>query len=104
MQGYTELHQLGYAHSIETWIDDRLVGGLYGVAIGKMFYGESMFHRTTDGSKLAFVHLVQHLQSQGFGMIDCQMKTNHLASLGAREISRGEFARRLSELINSANE
>jgi leucyl/phenylalanyl-tRNA--protein transferase len=101
IQGYCQLHTLGYAHSIETWIDNQLVGGLYGVAIGKMFYGESMFHRVTDASKLAFVHLVKHLQTQGFGMIDCQMKTDHLASLGAREIPRREFSQRLIKLVNS---
>lgn len=100
IEGYCRLHELGYAHSAETWIDGQLTGGLYGVAIGKMFYGESMFHRVTDASKLAFVHWVQHLQAQGFGLIDCQMKTSHLASLGAREISRAEFSQRLAELVN----
>jgi len=98
--GYTELHRLGYAHSVETWMNGELVGGLYGVAIGKMFYGESMFHHVTDASKIAFVHCVQHLQAQGFGMIDCQMKTSHLASFGAREIPRREFTLRLAELVN----
>jgi leucyl/phenylalanyl-tRNA--protein transferase len=100
LDGYCDLHALGYAHSIETWMDEKLVGGLYGVAIGRMFYGESMFHRATDASKLAFVHLVRHLKQQGYGMIDCQMHTPHLASLGAREIPRDEFARRLTELVN----
>lgn len=100
LEGYCGLHALGYAHSIETWMDDKLVGGLYGVAIGRMFYGESMFHHATDASKLAFVHLVRHLKQQGYGMIDCQMHTPHLASLGAREIPRNEFARRLTELVN----
>ena len=100
IEGYCGLHALGYAHSAETWIDDELVGGLYGVAIGRMFYGESMFHRVTDASKIAFVHWVQHLQKQGYDMIDCQMKTAHLASLGAREITRREFSQRLAELVN----
>jgi len=100
VEGYCGLHALGYAHSAETWIDGELVGGLYGVAIGRMFYGESMFHRVTDASKIAFVHWVQHLQTQGYGMIDCQMKTAHLASLGAREITRREFSQRLAELVN----
>ncbi|HSI94710.1 MAG: leucyl/phenylalanyl-tRNA--protein transferase [Methylophilaceae bacterium] len=100
LDGYCDLHALGYAHSIETWMEGKLVGGLYGVAIGRMFYGESMFHRATDASKLAFVHLVRHLKQQGYGMIDCQMHTPHLASLGAREIPRDEFARRLTELVN----
>lgn len=100
MQGYTKLHRLGYAHSAETWMDGKLVGGLYGIRIGRMFYGESMFHHVTDASKLAFVHMVQHLQTLGCGMIDCQMKTRHLASLGAREIPRAEFSQRLRELIH----
>lgn len=98
---YCRLHELGYAHSAETWIDDELVGGLYGVALGNMFFGESMFHRVTDASKIAFVHLVRHLAAQGFGMIDCQMKTAHLASFGAREIPRETFAERLNELVNA---
>ncbi|MDR2219815.1 MAG: leucyl/phenylalanyl-tRNA--protein transferase [Methylobacillus sp.] len=104
LEGYCGLHALGYAHSVETWMDGKLVGGLYGVAIGRMFYGESMFHRATDASKLAFVHLVRHLQKRGCGMIDCQMHTAHLASLGAREISREEFACRLAEWINLQSE
>ncbi|MFA7243299.1 MAG: leucyl/phenylalanyl-tRNA--protein transferase [Sulfuricellaceae bacterium] len=96
---YVRLHELGCAHSVETWIDGELAGGLYGVALGRMFYGESMFSRRTDASKIAFVHLVRQLQRWDYGMIDCQMKTAHLASLGAREIARGEFARRLTALI-----
>ena len=100
INGYCKLHELGFAHSAETWINGKLVGGLYGVAIGKMFYGESMFHHVTDASKIAFVHLVQRLQQQGFGMIDCQMKTPHLASLGAREIPRSEFSQKLVKLVN----
>lgn len=97
---YTALHEMGWAHSIETWVDGELVGGLYGIAQGKMFFGESMFSRTTDASKVAFVHLVRHLERQGFKMIDCQMKTVHLASFGAREISRKEFSLKLKELVN----
>ena len=100
---YTRLFDAGYAHSVETWHAGRLVGGLYGVAIGRMFYGESMFSRASDVSKIAFVHLVRQLQRWGFGLIDCQMKTAHLASLGAREIPRAEFSRRLAELINYPN-
>jgi leucyl/phenylalanyl-tRNA--protein transferase len=100
LEGYCALHALGYAHSVETWMDGQLAGGLYGVSIGRMFYGESMFHHATDASKLAFVHLVRHLEQQGYGMVDCQMHTPHLASLGAREIPRDEFARRLAELVN----
>ncbi len=98
IDGYSILHELGYAHSAETWIDGELVGGLYGVKIGNMFYGESMFHHVTDASKIAFVHLVQHLQQQGVEMVDCQMKTVHLASLGAREIPRAIFMHKLIEL------
>jgi leucyl/phenylalanyl-tRNA--protein transferase len=104
LEGYCSLHQLGYAHSIETWVDGQLMGGLYGVAIGRMFYGESMFHHVTDASKLAFVHLVRHLQKRGYGMIDCQMHTAHLASFGAREIPRNEFAARLVEWVNLSSE
>ncbi len=99
VDAYCRLHELGYAHSVETWIDDKLAGGLYGVELGRMFFGESMFHRVTDASKIALVHLVRHLAAQGVGMIDCQMKTAHLASLGAREIPRAEFAMHLAELI-----
>jgi len=100
---YTQLHQLGIAHSIETWRDGELVGGLYGLAIGRMFYGESMFSRATDASKIALAHLVQQLERWGFGMIDCQMNTAHLASLGAREIPRAEFIQRLGKLVNYPN-
>ncbi|MCB4812004.1 leucyl/phenylalanyl-tRNA--protein transferase [Methylovorus menthalis] len=99
--GYHALHQTGHAMSAETWMDGELVGGLYGVRLGCMFYGESMFHARTDASKIAFVHLVRDLQRQGVRMIDCQMKTAHLASLGAREIPRAEFLSRLTGLIAS---
>ena len=98
---YTRLHRMGIAHSVETWIEGELAGGLYGVALGKMFYGESMFSRRSDASKIAFVHLVRQLERWGFGMIDCQMKTAHLASLGAQEIPRNQFAQQLAELIHS---
>lgn len=97
---YCELHHLGYAHSVETWIGNELVGGLYGVALGKMFYGESMFSRRTDASKIALAHLAAQLERWNFGMIDCQMNTPHLASLGAREIPRKDFIARLQDLIN----
>lgn len=92
---YAELHRLGHAHSYEFWQDGRLAGGLYGVAVGRMFYGESMFHRATDASKITFVTMAQHLQRHGFGMVDCQMFTPHLESLGAQLISRDEFIARL---------
>ncbi len=97
---YARLHQAGYAHSIETWMDGELAGGLYGVSIGRMFYGESMFSRKTDASKIALAHLAVQLKRWNFGMIDCQMNTAHLASLGAREIPRREFLIRLQELIH----
>ena len=97
---YSRLHQIGHAHSIETWMEGQLVGGLYGVSIGRMFYGESMFSRKTDASKIALAHLSAQLQRWNFGMIDCQMNTSHLASLGAREIPRREFIARLQELIH----
>jgi leucyl/phenylalanyl-tRNA--protein transferase len=99
---YIELHELGYAHSVETWVDDTLVGGLYGLAIGKMFYGESMFSHATDASKIALAHLARFLAAQGFGLVDCQMNTPHLASLGAREIPRSDFIARLRELTAMA--
>lgn len=95
---YGALHRAGWAHSAECWIDGELAGGLYGIAIGKMFYGESMFARKPDASKIAFVHLVQFLRQQGFGLIDCQMRTDHLARFGAREIGRDEFITRLQGL------
>lgn len=95
---YCTLHELGFAHSVETWVDETLVGGLYGIAIGKMFYGESMFSHATDASKIALAHLARFLDRKGFGLIDCQMNTPHLASLGAREIPRGEFISRLKML------
>ena len=95
---YLRLFELGWAHSVETWAEGELVGGLYGLAIGRMFYGESMFARRTDASKVAFAHLVHRLREEGFGMIDCQMYTDHLASLGAREIPRAEFLTRLQAL------
>ena len=95
---YLALHELGYAHSVETWVNNELVGGLYGLAIGRMFYGESMFAHATDASKIAFAHLVRFLADNGFGLIDCQMNTAHLASLGAREIPRDEFTSHLRRL------
>lgn len=97
---YSELHGQGVAHSVETWIDGKLAGGLYGVALGRMFYGESMFSCASDASKIAFIHLVRQLERWDFGMIDCQMKTAHLATLGAREIPRAEFGKNLAKLVN----
>jgi leucyl/phenylalanyl-tRNA--protein transferase len=95
-QAYVHLHRLGHAHSIETWIDDDLVGGLYGVSIGRMFFGESMFARVSDASKLALAFAARQLERWGFSMIDCQMSTAHLATLGAREIPRRDFIRRVT--------
>jgi leucyl/phenylalanyl-tRNA--protein transferase len=97
---YTRLFEAGYAHSVETWRDGELVGGLYGVAIGSMFYGESMFSRESDASKVALVRLARQLQRWEFGLIDCQMETPHLASMGARTMPRAAFTARLAELVN----
>jgi len=93
--GYCGLHQRGYAHSSELWLDGELVGGAYGVCIGRMFYGESMFARVTDASKIALAYLVAFLKHHGVVMIDCQQQTGHLASLGAAPISRSEFSTHL---------
>jgi leucyl/phenylalanyl-tRNA--protein transferase len=100
ISAYVRLHRAGHAHSVETWIGGRLAGGLYGVALGRMYYGESMFTRVPDASKIALVHLVRQLERSGFGMIDCQMATAHLARFGAREIPRSRFTRKLRELVN----
>ena len=97
---YARLHEAGYAHSFETWRDGVLVGGLYGVAVGRMFFGESMFSRATDASKVALVNLVQVLARRGFPLVDCQMHTPLLESLGGREIPRREFLRALAGLVN----
>ena len=102
--GYTGLYRMGHAHSSEVWLDGELVGGAYGVAIGRMFYGESMFTRAPDASKIALVHLTRQLARWNFGMIDCQMHTPHLASLGAREVPRADFMRNLQELVNYSRE
>jgi len=107
---YCELHRLGYAHSVEVWMNDKLSGGLYGVGIGRMFYGESMFSVVSNTSKIALAHLARqferwqigHSGSFRTGMIDCQMRTAHLSSLGAREIPRSEFIARLEELVHCA--
>ena len=93
---YQRLHQAGNAHSIECWHHGKLVGGLYGVAIGKVFFGESMFSRMSDASKVAFVYLARLCQKQGFGLIDCQIQSRHLDSLGAESIPRHEFVQLLA--------
>lgn len=104
VEAYCDLHARGYAHSVEAWRQDRLAGGLYGVAIGRMFYGESMFSYETDASKVALAHLVGIAQRVHLPMIDCQQETAHLASLGARPISRREFAARLRGLVDALPE
>lgn len=97
--GYLELHQIGYAHSVEVWDDERLVGGLYGIKLGRVFFGESMFSIERDASKAALCHLVDALRAQEVGLIDCQVATAHLFSLGARLIPRAEFVARLQRDI-----
>ena len=94
---YLELHRLGYAHSVEVWQQGELVGGLYGVTLGQVFFGESMFHRQTDASKVGFVTLVTQLKIWGYQLIDCQVRTAHLVSLGAEEISRQQFCKLLAQ-------
>lgn len=94
---YGRLHRLGWAHSFEAWQDDELVGGLYGVAIGRVFFGESMFARVSDASKSAFVSAVRYLASRGFELIDCQIASAHLRSLGATDIPRERFLRMLDD-------
>lgn len=97
---YGRLHAVGLAHSVETWIDGELAGGLYGIAMGRVFFGESMFARRPDASKIALVHLARRLGGAGFGLIDCQMRTDHLARFGAREIPRSRFAALLAEWVH----
>jgi leucyl/phenylalanyl-tRNA--protein transferase len=97
---YARLHRAGHAHSFETWRGGELVGGLYGVALGRMFFGESMFARATDASKVALVALVGELGRRGFPLIDCQVRTPLLAALGAREIPRRAFLRELAALVH----
>jgi leucyl/phenylalanyl-tRNA--protein transferase len=98
IKAYHALHQAGNAHSVEVWAQRELVGGLYGVSIGRMFFGESMFTRVSDASKCAYSALIAMLRRLGFSMVDCQQSTGHLASLGAREIPRAEFLARLRPL------
>lgn len=91
IQGYTELHRMGIAHSVEVWQDGVLVGGLYGLSLGKIYYGESMFAKVPNASKAGFIHFARALKNSGFRLIDCQQETNHLLSLGARSVSRELF-------------
>lgn len=97
---YTQMHKLGLAHSFEVWLDGALVGGLYGVAIGKAFFGESMFHKVTDASKFALVFLVEFLKEQNFQLLDCQYLNPHLLQFGAYEVTQEEFLSRLQEIIH----
>lgn len=99
---YVELHRLGHAHSVEVWLDDRLVGGLYGIEIGHVFFGESMFSAATDASKVALLHQVAALRERDVQLIDCQVASEHLFSLGARLIPRAEFVARLERALPAA--
>ncbi len=99
-KAYQQLHRLGYAHSVETWLNGELVGGLYGLSMGKLFFGESMFSRVSDASKVAFVYLVKNLAAYDFPLIDCQLANDHLLSLGASSISRIEFIAYLKTYLN----
>ena len=101
---YFHLNRLNIAHSVEAWIGDNLVGGLYGVSIGRVFFGESMFHRRTNASKIAFVELVKKLESWDFQLIDCQVRTEHLISLGAEEIPRNQFIKLLNKNCNKPSD
>ncbi len=98
-KAYNILHKLGYAHSAETWMNGELVGGLYGIRLGKLFFGESMFNFKTNASKFAFINYVQQLQKENVQLIDCQLHTNHLESLGAKMISRNLFMEILASNI-----
>lgn len=99
VEAYVRLHKAGYAHSIESWHEGELVGGLYGIILGKAFFGESMFSNMSNASKVAFVWLVEKLREQGFKLIDCQVTTGHLISLGAKEVTRKEFLEKLRDAL-----
>jgi leucyl/phenylalanyl-tRNA--protein transferase len=99
IESYTRLHELGYAHSVEAWKEGELAGGLYGVAVGGAFFGESMFHRVTDASKIALVALVQHLRAKKFVLLDTQWLTPHLQQFGGIEISRNHYLRLLRRAV-----
>lgn len=101
VEAYVELHRRGVAHSVEAWRDGVLAGGLYGIALGRVFFGESMFANETDASKVALVHLVAKLERDGVPLVDCQQETEHLATFGARAIPRSAFATLLAQLIHS---
>lgn len=97
LEAYCELHRLGFAHSVEVWKEEQLVGGLYGISLGKCFFGESMFSKASNASKTGFISLVKNLSSRGFELIDCQVHTPHLESLGAQHIPRDLFLSQLSK-------
>jgi leucyl/phenylalanyl-tRNA--protein transferase len=97
VQAYIKLHEAGYAHSIEVWYEEDMVGGLYGVSVGGVFCGESMFHSRPDASKVGLYALVQHMKNSNMGFIDCQMETPHLATLGCETVSRDSFLKRLEQ-------
>jgi leucyl/phenylalanyl-tRNA--protein transferase len=99
LAAYSRLHALGYAHSVEAWDGENLAGGLYGVALGAAFFGESMFSRATDASKVAFAHLVRQLEVWGYALIDCQVASAHLSSLGTEEIPRADFMAQLAAAL-----
>lgn len=101
VEAYCRWHAEGVAHSVETWVDNELVGGLYGINLGQMFFGESMFSRRTDASKIAFCALIAFCRQRGMSMIDCQQRTEHLHSLGAREISSADFRQALASRVNA---
>ena len=101
IEAYCKLHESGFAHSVEAWQDDTLAGGLYGVSLGKCFFGESMFTIITNASKVAFVALVNYLKALSFDLIDCQVKTEHLISFGAREIPRERFLKQLKKSLEN---
>ena len=96
IKAYCKLHEAGYAHSVESWRQGELAGGAYGIALGRVFFGESMFTSVSNASKVAFVKLVEYLDTQGFEMIDCQMTTSHLLHFGAREVPRSVFLKKLA--------
>ena len=102
LNAYTNLYEQGFAHSVEVWQHDKLVGGLYGLALGKVFFGESMFSRSSDASKVGFVHLVEHLKKCSFQLIDCQVESEYMNSFGAELMGRQAFKATLDELISDA--
>ncbi|SCW99743.1 Leucyl/phenylalanyl-tRNA-protein transferase [Agrobacterium sp. DSM 25558] len=100
---YVELHEIGQAHSVEAWDGDELVGGLYGVSLGSAFFGESMFSRRTNASKICLVHLVEHLRAKGFTLLDTQFTTEHLKTFGAIDVPKVEYAKMLERAVEVGN-